>query len=285
MARTLRLGRQPFSLENRPVTPTPIADWGTAVMSSLAAALALLLAGIPKIVGFLVILIMGWLIASAIAGAVTALLRAVKFNDVRSGPVSRIRRADGHAARSAELPGRPRKWFIRLIVLVCCLRCARVARRLAGAAAVADVAAESGGRPGHAGARWPGRECVVQPRAWRHGRGRSRQPDMLATIARVAVWGFAIVVAVNQIGIATTLVNTLFMASSVRWPWRWAWRLVWAAARRRPRSSRGWYERSQQAAPRVAEAADRLQLKAKDREDRAAGEPQSVPNSVGSSAR
>ena len=35
--------------------------------------------------------------------------------------------------------------------------------------------------------------------------------EVLATIARVAVWGFAIVIAVNQVGIATTLVNTLFM--------------------------------------------------------------------------
>jgi hypothetical protein len=36
-------------------------------------------------------------------------------------------------------------------------------------------------------------------------------PDTLATIARVAVWAFGIVVAVNQIGVAQELVNTLFM--------------------------------------------------------------------------
>jgi len=35
--------------------------------------------------------------------------------------------------------------------------------------------------------------------------------ELLSTITRVAVWAFAIVIAVNQIGIATTLVNTLFM--------------------------------------------------------------------------
>lgn len=34
-------------------------------------------------------------------------------------------------------------------------------------------------------------------------------PDILATVARVAVWGFAIIVAINQLGIATTLINTL----------------------------------------------------------------------------
>ena len=34
---------------------------------------------------------------------------------------------------------------------------------------------------------------------------------MLASVAKAAEWIFAIVVAVNQIGVATTLVNTLFM--------------------------------------------------------------------------
>jgi hypothetical protein len=47
-------------------------------------------------------------------------------------------------------------------------------------------------------------------------RGASAQagftnPDMLATVARVTVWGFAIVVAINQLGIATTLINTLLI--------------------------------------------------------------------------
>ena len=37
-------------------------------------------------------------------------------------------------------------------------------------------------------------------------------PVFLAKAASVMVWAFTIVVAVNQIGIATTLVNTLFMA-------------------------------------------------------------------------
>ncbi len=36
-------------------------------------------------------------------------------------------------------------------------------------------------------------------------------PDTLANIARVAVWGFGIIIAVNQLGIAATLVNTLFI--------------------------------------------------------------------------
>ena len=41
--------------------PTAITDWGSAMMTSLAAALAMFLSAIPKIIGFAVIVIVGWL--------------------------------------------------------------------------------------------------------------------------------------------------------------------------------------------------------------------------------
>ena len=66
---------------------TPITSWADALMTSAAAGLAMLFGAVPKVLGFLVILIIGWLIASLVAGAVAALLRAVHFNDLarRSG--------------------------------------------------------------------------------------------------------------------------------------------------------------------------------------------------------
>ena len=36
-------------------------------------------------------------------------------------------------------------------------------------------------------------------------------PDVLATVAKVTVWSFAIVVAVSQLGIATTIINTVLI--------------------------------------------------------------------------
>jgi hypothetical protein len=41
----------------------PVTDWGQAIMTSVATALALLLGAIPKVIGFAVILIIGWIIA------------------------------------------------------------------------------------------------------------------------------------------------------------------------------------------------------------------------------
>src|SRR5919199_850339 len=98
---------------------TPVRDWGEALMTSLAAALAMLLGAVPKVLGFLVILIIGWLVASALAGAIAALLRAVRFNELadRAGFGGFVRNM-GVRADPASVLATVAKWFVRLIVLV-----------------------------------------------------------------------------------------------------------------------------------------------------------------------
>ena len=59
-----------------------INEWGAALVTSLTAALSLFLGAIPRIIGFLVILIIGWFIAGLLAAAVAALLRAIRFNEL-----------------------------------------------------------------------------------------------------------------------------------------------------------------------------------------------------------
>ncbi len=189
-----------------------VTDWGTAVMTSMAAALSLFLAAIPRIIGFIVILIIGWLIAGALAAAVAALLRAVRFNDLaqRSG-LSGFVQNMGLRTDAAGVMANIVKWFVRLIVLV-------VAFDALGLPAVSAVLQQF--------LLWIPNLVVAVVILVIAGlganalgtliRGSTAQagldnPDLLATIARAAVWGFGIVVAVNQIGIAQTLVNTLFM--------------------------------------------------------------------------
>ena len=80
-------------------------------------------------------------------------------------------------------------------------------------------------------------------------------PDVLATIARVAVWGFAIVIAVNQIGIATELVNTLFMAIVGAVALALALAFGLGGRETAGRIVASWYEHGQAAAPKLSEAA------------------------------
>ena len=43
----------------------PVNDWGEALLTSFSAALAMFLGAIPRIIAFAVILIIGWMVASA----------------------------------------------------------------------------------------------------------------------------------------------------------------------------------------------------------------------------
>jgi hypothetical protein len=190
-----------------------ITDWGTAMMTSLASAMALFFSAIPKILGFAVIVIVGWVLASLVERGVAAILRAVRFNDLaaRSGLADFINKM-GTGTDSAGMIGLVVKWFIRLIALV-------VAFDALGLPAVSDVLRQLllwlpnvvvalvvlviGGLAARALSN------LVRGAAAEGGLGN---PNFLAKLASVMVWAFAIVVAVNQIGIATALVNTLFMA-------------------------------------------------------------------------
>jgi len=191
-----------------------ITDWSTTMMASLTGAFAMFFGAIPKILGFVIILIVGWLIASLIEKAIAAVLRAVRFNELatRSGFADFVNKM-GTGTDSSGLIAAIAKWFVRLIALV-------VAFDALGLPAVSDVLRQLllwlpnlvvalvvlviGGLAAGALSR------IVRGATAEAGLGN---PDFLGKVANVAVWAFAIVVAVNQIGIATALVNTLFMAT------------------------------------------------------------------------
>jgi hypothetical protein len=180
--------------------------------ASLAGALNTFLSAIPRIIGFAVVLIVGWIISSLLARGVEALLHAVKFNDLarRSGFAEFVQKM-GVRDDSSGVIASIVKWFVRLITLV-------VAFDTLGLPAVSNVLQQLllwlpnlvvalvvlviGGLAAN------GLSQLVRGTTAQAG---FTNPDMLATVTRVAVWGFAIVVAVNQLGIATTLINTLLI--------------------------------------------------------------------------
>lgn len=193
--------------------PTQITQWSEAMMTSLTAAMALFFSAIPKILGFLLIVLVGWFVASVIDRGLTALLRSVRFNELsdRAGLTDFIDKM-GMNTDPAGMIGLVVKWFVRLIALA-------VAFDALGLPAVSDVLRQLllwlpnvvvalvvlviGGLAARALSN------VVRGSASEAGLSNA---NFLAKISSAVVWAFAIVVAVNQIGIATELVNTLFMA-------------------------------------------------------------------------
>lgn len=191
-----------------------VRDWSEAMLTSLAGAMTMFFAAIPKVIAFAVILVIGWFVAGLIAGAAAAVLRSIKFNQLaeKSGFEGFVRNV-GVQRDSAGFLAMVTKWFVRLIVLV-------VAFDALGLPAVSDVLRQLllwlpnlavgivvlviGGLIANAAAG------VVRGATASAG---FLHPDFLANAARAAVWVFAIIVAVNQIGIAQELVNTLFMGA------------------------------------------------------------------------
>jgi hypothetical protein len=249
-------------------TGATVTSWGEAVMTSLAAALAMFLAAIPRMIGFLVILIIGWLIAGLLASAVANLLRVVRFNNLaeRSGFTDFVRNM-GLTTDASGVLANIVKWFVRLIVLV-------VAFDALGLPAVSQVLQQFlmwipnlivamivliiGGLAANALSRLL-RGATAQ--------AEFGNPDLLGNIARVAVWAFATVVAVNQIGIATTLVNTLFMG--LVGALALALGLAFGLGGRDTAAQivRNWYVSGQQAGARAMEATDRDRGQSQTKED------------------
>jgi hypothetical protein len=201
--------------------------------------------------------------SSALAGAVAALLRAVKFNDLaeRSGLAGFVRKMGMHTG-SAGMIATIAKWFVRLIVLV-------VAFDALGLPAVSEVLQQMllwlpnlvvalvilviAGLAANA------LGDLVQGATAQAGLGN---PRLFETITRVAIWAFAIVIAANQVGVASTLVNTLFMGFVGALAL--ALGLAFGLGGRETASQivQGWYRRTQEAAPRLQRAADIAQSQA-----------------------
>lgn len=193
--------------------PVQVTEWSDAMFTSLAAAMALLFSAIPKIIGFALILVVGWFVASLIDKGLAALLRTIRFNHFaeRAGLADFVQKM-GMNTDAAGMIGLVVRWFVRLIALV-------VAFDALGLPAVSEVLRQLllwlpnvivalvvlviGGLAARALSN------VVRGAAAEAGLSNT---NFLSKAASVVVWAFAIVVAVNQLGIATELVNTLFMA-------------------------------------------------------------------------
>ena len=189
-----------------------VYDFGDTLMASMGGALAMFFAAIPKLVGFVLILLIGWLIASLIGKAVAALLHAIRFNALadRAG-ISAFVQKTGVKQDASQFLAMIIKWFIRLIVLV-------VAFDELGLPAISAVLTQF--------LLWLPNLIVAlvvmvlgglaAEAVYGIARGAASEadfgrPELVAKIAKAAVWIFAVVIAVNQIGIAVTLINTLFM--------------------------------------------------------------------------
>lgn len=190
-----------------------INDWGVAIWTSLTNALALLFTFIPKLVGFLVILLIGWLVASALARAVTFLLRKVGFERIatRIG-LERLERQMGLRMDTADLLGKITYWFVFLIFLV-------PAVDALGLTTVSNLLGQVIGYIPNVFVAilvlFLGTLAATFVADLVRGATASTNignPNVFANIARYAILGFVALIALEQLQIAPALIQILFTA-------------------------------------------------------------------------
>jgi len=169
------------------------------------------LVALPSIVGALLLLVIGWIVAGFVGGLVARLLRRVGVDQLasRAGITAFLQRA----RLSLDTPGLVGgiiTWYVRLIFVV-------MAANAVGITAVSDVL-------GQIIAFIPNllvALLILGAFAWLAGVTRNLvagatesagvpNSGVLATLAYATVLGFGIVAAASQIGVAATLINILF---------------------------------------------------------------------------
>lgn len=186
---------------------------GTSIVNALNDAVRLILTFIPRLVGFLVILLVGWLIATLVSKGLTLLLRKIGFDRVseRIG-LTRFEERMGVRMDSAGILGKIVFWFLFLVFLI-------PAADALGVSAVSNILNQLvayipnvfvailvlflGALAG---------TVVADLVRGVTASARIGNPNMFATIARWAIIGFAALIALEQLQIAPALITELFGA-------------------------------------------------------------------------
>ena len=231
-----------------------VQNWGDAVMVSATEALQNLLGFLPALIGAILILVIGWIIAGILAGLIEKGLKAVGFERAAqsSGIAGFIENA-GSGWTASKVVAEIVKWFIRLIAI-------QAAASVLGLDQISQVI--------NAILLWLPNLVVaiviivigallanfvagiVRGSAAEMG---FSTPNLLANIARYAIIGFAAVAAFNQLGIAPTVVNTLFIGLVATIVLAVGLAFGLGGQQTAAQITQGWYEKGRETTTKVAE--------------------------------
>jgi hypothetical protein len=188
---------------------TTITDWGDAIFLAISNALNTFLNAIPQVVGALLILLIGWILAGILARLVTAGLRRTSVDPLFAEHAGPVYGEQTTQYQPSVVAGEVVKWVVRLVFLV-------AAANVLGMPQVSQLLNEI--------LLWIPNLIVaavvllVAPLLGRFVRGAIEvgagrmgftNGALLGRIAEIAIIAFAVVIAIDQIGIASDLVNIL----------------------------------------------------------------------------
>jgi hypothetical protein len=233
----------------------PISDWGDAVFLAVSNTLNNFLSAIPQIIGALLIIIIGWLIAGVLARVATTVLRSAGADRLMAQHGSSVYGQRSAQFKPSVVVGEIVKWIVRFVFLV-------AAANVLGMTQVSELLNQV--------LLWIPNLLVaavillVAPVIARFVRGAievgagqmgfSNAP-LLGRVAEIAIVAFAVIVAINQIGIAANLVNTLFIGLVAALALAFGLAFGLGGREVAAQLTQEWYRSSQSAAERVRQQA------------------------------
>lgn len=238
----------------------PIQDMGDAVLVSVTEALQNFLGFLPQLIGAIIVLVLGWIIAGLLAALVEKVLTRIGFERAAqtTGIAGFVRQA-GSEWTVSKVVAEIVKWFIRLVAI-------QAAASILGMTQVSAII--------NSILLWLPNLVValaiivlgaflanfvsklVRGAVGQMGFGNA---DLVASIAKYAIIGFAVIAAVDQIGIAETVVNTLTIGFVAALAGAFALAFGLGGQKVAERITMGWYEKGQEASQKVGAQLQRQQ--------------------------
>ncbi len=249
-----------------------VENWGDAVLLSVTQALSNLLGFLPALIGAIVVLVLGWIVSGILAGLVERALKAVGFEKAsQSAGIAGFIEKSGSEWTASKVLAEIVKWFIRLVAI-------QAAAQILGMGQISEivnsillflpnvVVALAIIVLGAFIAKFVA--GLVRASVSEMGFGN---PDVIATIAQYAIIVFAVIAAVDQIGIAETVVNTLLIGTVAALALAVGLAFGLGGQQAAAQMTQSWYEKGQQANEKVSRYAERKQTDAQ--RAQASGEP------------
>ncbi len=191
---------------------TAVNDWTAGFLTGLTAGMARFFGAIPAIIGALLILIIGWVIAGIVGGLVTRLCRAIHVDSVadRIG-VNTFLTKSGAKLTASTLLGEIVKWVVRLIFVEMAAeqlgmpQITNLINQILAFVPNIIVAMIILGVGAFLGQILSG---LVRGAASEANVGNAQ---LLAKLTYGATMAFAIIMALNELNIAPIVVNTLYI--------------------------------------------------------------------------
>jgi hypothetical protein len=235
---------------------TGVTDWGEALFASLTNALYTFLAAIPLVIAALLIILIGWVISNVLARIVREILERAGADRLFAEHGGAVYGTRSSAIQPSVVTAEIVKWIVRFIFLV---GAANVLGLTQVSVLLNDVL------------RWIPNLIVaaiillIAPLLARFVRGAievgagqmgfSNAP-LLGRVAEIAIVAFAVLIAINQLGIAADLINILFIGLVAAIALAFGLAFGLGGRDVAARITQDWYEGMSSATEKVMEAAN-----------------------------